>query len=116
MDLLDIVMLLGVAYVSWKAGKSVGASIYQMVYEDVPSDLPIKEQILIEKIDSVYFAYRQNRFVTQDPNLAVCIAEAMGDNPNITLVAENKTVEQEIVDLLTSVRKELDARAKYETN
>lgn len=114
MDLLDFIMLVGVAFVSWKAGKSVGASIYEMSKDDVPSDPQIKEQILIEKIDSVYFAYKQNRFVTQAPNLAVCIAEAMGDNPNITLVAENKAVEQEIVDLLASVRKEIGSRTKYE--
>lgn len=116
MELLDIVMLLGVAYVSWRAGKSVGQTIARFNDATHQEHEQVKEKILIEKIDSVYFAYRQNRFVTQDPNLAVCIAEAMGDNPNITLVAENKTVEQEIVDLLTSVRKELDARAKYETN
>ena len=110
MDLLDLVMLVGVAFVSWKAGKSVGASIYEMTKDDLPADAPVKERILIEKIDSVYFAYKQNRFVTQDPSLAVCIAEAMGDNPNITLVAENSTVEKEITDLLTSIRKELDSR------
>ena len=110
MELLDLVMLLGAAFVSWKAGKLFGAAIYEMKKDDLPAETPVKERILIEKIDSVYFAFKQNRFVTQDPSLAVCIVEAMGDNPNITLVAENKTVEQEITDLLTSIRMELDSR------
>lgn len=114
MDLLDFIMLVGVAFVSWKAGKSVGASIYEMSKDDVLPDHPIKEQILIEKIDSVYFAYKQNRFVTQSPVLASCIADAIGDNPHVTLIAENTAVEAEIRNLLDAVRKEISSRTKYE--
>lgn len=108
MELLDLVMLIGVAFVSWKAGKSFGASIYYMSNESVPAEAPVKERILIEKIDSVYFAYKQDRFVSQNEDLGELILDAMGKHQGATLVAENQTVADDIRALLDSAREAID--------
>lgn len=108
MELLDIVMLLGVAYVSWRAGKSVGQTLGHYSNGVDPEVAPVKEKILIEKHNGQYFAFKQNHFVTQNEDLTSLILDAMGGNENATLVADNKAIAAEITALLDAVRRESD--------
>ena len=109
MELLELAMLIGVAYLSYRSGKSVGQTIARFNDDlDATQQEQVKEKILIEKIDSVYFAYKQNRFVSQNEDLGELILDAMGKNQDATLVAENQKVADDITALLDSVREAID--------
>lgn len=109
MGLLELAMLVGVAYLSYRSGKSVGQTIARFNDDlDSTQQEQVKEKILIEKIDSVYFAYKQDRFVSQNEDLGELILDAMGKHQGATLVAENQTVADDIRALLDSAREAID--------
>lgn len=109
MELLDLAMLIGVTYLSYRSGYFVGQTIARFSNDlDSTQQEQVKEKILIEKIDSVYFAYKQDRFVSQNEDLGELILDAMGKHQGATLVAENQTVADDIRALLDSAREAID--------